>query len=170
MSEGGEGGAPSGRGGSLRSRGAKGDEERAAEGESEEPQIREEGKGPRRRTVAERTTLAVSVFLIVLLLALVTRVWLSGGSEPPVVEARPLLEAMRHEGEAYSLPVEVTNHGGRTAAEVVILAELTGGDGSSEERELTLDFLAGGETREGTVVFASDPASGELTVDVASFQ
>jgi uncharacterized protein (TIGR02588 family) len=53
---------------------------------------------------------------------------------------------------------------------VVILAELTGGDGSSEERELTLDFLAGGETREGTVVFASDPASGELTVDIASFQ
>ena len=77
---------------------------------------------------------------------------------------------MRHEGESYYLPVEVTNRGGRTAEEVVVQAELVGSDGSAEESEFTLDFLAGGETREGTAVFATDPSTGELTIDVASFQ
>jgi uncharacterized protein (TIGR02588 family) len=81
-----------------------------------------------------------------------------------------LLEEIRHEEQSYFLPVAVMNRGGRTAAEVLIQAELVSSDGSSEDTEFTLDFLAGGETREGTVVFATDPAAGELTIDVASFQ
>ncbi|HKG28877.1 MAG TPA: hypothetical protein VKB01_07075 [Thermomicrobiales bacterium] len=77
---------------------------------------------------------------------------------------------MRHEGESYYLSVEVTNRGGRTAEEVVVQAELASSDGAAETSEFTLDFLAGGETREGTAVFATDPLAGELTIDVASFQ
>ena len=130
----------------------------------------QEAPGPRGRSAAEWTTLAISISLIVALVALVTYVSISGGSEPPIVEARPFLEEIRHEGQSYVLPVTVTNRGGRTAEEVLIQAELISSDGSSEEREFTLDFLAGGETREGTVVFATDPAAGELTIDVASFQ
>ncbi len=142
--------------------------------ESAQPQTREEdgqeATGPRGRSAAEWTTLAISVSLIVALVALVTYVSISGGSEPPIVEAKPLLEEIRHEGQSYVLPVAVTNRGGRTAQEVLIQAELAGSDGSSQQREFTLDFLAGGETREGTVVFATDPAAGELTIAVASFQ
>lgn len=130
----------------------------------------QEATGPRGRSAAEWTTLAISIGLIVALVALVTYVSISGGGEPPVVEARPLLGEIRREGESYFLPVAVTNREGRTAEEVLIQAELVGSDGSSEETEFTLDFLAGGETREGTVVFATDPASGELTINVASFQ
>ena len=141
---------------------------------SGQPQTREKGEqeatGQRGRTAAEWTTLAISVSLIVALVALVTYVSISGGNEPPIVEARPLLEEIRREGQSYFLPVAVTNRGGRTAEEVLIQAELAGGDGSSQQTEFTLDFLAGGETREGTVVFATDPAAGELTIDVASFQ
>ena len=99
-----------------------------------------------------------------------TYVSINGGNEPPIVEAKPLPAEMRHEGESYYLPVAVTNRGGRTAQEVVIQAELVGSDGSAEETEFTLDFLAGGETREGTAVFTTDPSTGELTIDVASFQ
>jgi uncharacterized protein (TIGR02588 family) len=142
--------------------------------ESEEPQTRESGgeeaTGKRGRSVAEWTTLAISIILILGLLALVTYVSITGGDEPPIVAARSLPDEIRHEGEAYYLPVEVTNHGGRTAQEVLIKAELVAGDGSAEETEFTLDFLAGGETREGTAVFATDPSTGELTIDVASFQ
>jgi uncharacterized protein (TIGR02588 family) len=130
----------------------------------------EESAKPRARSVAERTTLAISIILILGLLALVTYVSMTGGSEAPIVEAKPLETEIRHEGESYYLPVSVTNRGGRTAEEVLIMAELVTGDGSTEETEFTLDFLAGGETREGTVVFTTDPLSGELTVDVASFQ
>jgi uncharacterized protein (TIGR02588 family) len=142
--------------------------------ESEQPQNRESGgeeaTGKRGRSVAEWTTLAISVILILGLLALVTYVSFTGGNEPPVVEARSLPDEIRHEGKAYYLPVAVTNRGGRTAQEVLIKAELVRSDGSAEESEFTLDFLAGGETREGTAVFASDPLTGELTIDVASFQ
>jgi uncharacterized protein (TIGR02588 family) len=130
----------------------------------------EVGEGQRRRSAAEWTTLAVSIFLILGLLALVTYVSMTGGNDLPIVEAKPLPAEMRHEGESYYLPVAVTNRGGRTAEEVVVEAELAGRDGSSEASEFTLDFLAGGETREGTAVFATDPSEGELTIDVASFQ
>jgi uncharacterized protein (TIGR02588 family) len=146
---------------------------RDAGGKSGQPQTREGGRqetGRRGRSAAEWTTLAISMILILGLLALVTYVSITGGSEPPIVEARPLPEEIRHEGESYYLPVTVTNRGGRTAEEVLIMAELVTGDGSAEETEFTLDFLAGGETREGTAVFATDPSSGELTIDVASFQ
>jgi uncharacterized protein (TIGR02588 family) len=130
----------------------------------------EAGEGQRRRSAAEWTTLAVSIFLILGLLALVTYVSMTGGNDLPIVEAKPLPAEMRHEGESYYLPVAVTNRGGRTAEEVVVEAELAGRDGSSEASEFTLDFLAGGETREGTAVFATDPLAGELTIAVASFQ
>jgi uncharacterized protein (TIGR02588 family) len=130
----------------------------------------EAGEGQRRRSAAEWTTLAVSIFLILGLLALVTYVSMTGGDDLPIVEARPLPAEMRHVGESYYLPVAVTNRGGHTAAEVVVQAELAGRDGSSQASEFTLDFLAGGETREGTVVFATDPLAGELTLGVASFQ
>ncbi len=128
-----------------------------------------EESGQRGRSAAEWTTLAISIILILGLLALVTYVSITGGNQPPIVEARPLDQEIRHEGESYYLPVSVTNRGGRTAQEVVIQAELAGSDGSSEASEFTLDFLAGGETREGTAVFATDPLAGELTIDVASF-
>jgi uncharacterized protein (TIGR02588 family) len=130
----------------------------------------QEESGQRGRSAAEWTTLAISIILILGLLALVTYVSMTGGNEPPIVEARTVDQEIRHEGESYYLPVSVTNRGGRTAEEVVIQAELAGSDGSSEASEFTLDFLAGGETREGTAVFATDPLAGELTIDVASFQ
>jgi uncharacterized protein (TIGR02588 family) len=145
-----------------------------ADSESGNPQTGERGgqqeMAPRERSVAERTTLAISIILILGLVALVTYVSIAGGNEPPIVEATPLPAETRQEGESYYLPVAVTNRGGRTAEEVLIQAELVGSDGSSQASEFTLDFLAGGETREGNVVFAADPATGELTIDVASFQ
>jgi uncharacterized protein (TIGR02588 family) len=52
----------------------------------------------------------------------------------------------------------------------MIQAELNGSAGSPETSEFTIDFLASGETTDGTAVFATDPSTSEVTVDVASFQ
>ena len=146
---------------------------REGDGESSRSESKErsgrERTRQRARSGAEWTTLGISISIILTLLALVTYVSIGGGDAPPIVEARPLDQEIRHEGESYYLPVSVTNRGGRTAEEVVIQAELAGSDGSSEASEFTLDFLAGGETREGTAVFATDPLAGELSIDVASF-
>ena len=122
------------------------------------------------RTVAEWTTLSISVILILGLVALVAYVSISGGNQPPIVEARPLDQEIRHEGATHYLPVAVTNRGGRTAQEVLVMAELVRGEEPPETAEFTIDFLTGGETMEGTVVFASDPSAGELTVRVVSFR
>ena len=147
---------------------------REGDGESSRSESKErsgrERTRQRARSGAEWTTLGISISIILTLLALVTYVSIGGGDAPPIVEARPLDQEIRHEGESYYLPVAVTNRGGRTAEEVVVQAELAGNDGSSEASEFTLDFLAGGEMREGTVVFATDPSAGELTIDIASFQ
>jgi uncharacterized protein (TIGR02588 family) len=150
----------------MRSSGGSGDQEQRPAREASREDSHERGG----RTAAEWTTLSISVMLIFGLVALVTYVSISGGNEPPIVEARPLDQEIRHEGESYYLPVAVTNRGGRTAEEVLIMAALVSGDGSAEETEFTLDFLAGSETREGTAVFATDPSAGELTVRVVSFR
>lgn len=131
---------------------------------------REDSDGLGGRTVAEWTTLSISVILILGLVGLVTYISISGGSHPPIVEARPLDQEIRQDGDTYYLPVAVTNRGGRTAEEVLIMAELVTGEEPPESAEFTIDFLAGGETTEGTVVFAGDPSAAELTVRVASFR
>jgi len=140
--------------------------------QSVRPKAAGEGEqaGQRGRSAAEWTTLTISVAIIAGLVAMVTYVSMTGGNEPPIVEARSVPAALRYDGESYYLPVAVTNRGGRTAEQVLIQAELAGDDGSSEVSEFTIDFLAGGETTEGTAVFATDPLAGELTIDVVSFQ
>ncbi len=122
------------------------------------------------RSVAEWTTLIIGVVLILGLVGLVTYQYVSGGNEPPIVAATPLAQEVRHEEGAYFLPIAVTNHGDQTAEDVMIQAELVSGEGTPESTEFTIDFLAGGETEQGTVIFSTDPLTGELTVAVASFR
>jgi uncharacterized protein (TIGR02588 family) len=131
--------------------------------------VRQESRGRSGRSVAEWTTLAIGAALILGLVGLVTYLYVSGNNRPPVVEAKPLDQEIRREAGAYYVPITVTNQGGRTAEEVVIQAELSTSEEAPEVAEFTIDFLAGGETVEGTVVFSADPSAGELTVDVVSF-
>jgi uncharacterized protein (TIGR02588 family) len=131
---------------------------------------RQESRERSGRSVAEWTTLVIGAVLILALVGLVTYLYVSGENRPPVVEATPLAQEIRREEGAYYVPIEVTNQGGETAEDVVIQAELSTGEGAPEVTEFAIDFLAGGETAEGTVVFSTDPSAGELTVGVASFR
>lgn len=124
----------------------------------------EQGEVP--RSVAERVTLAVGIVVILALIGLVTYVSFTGGDDLPIIAATPVLAEMRQEGVLYYVPVTVTNDGQRTAEDVIVRAELASG----ETAEFTLDFLAGDETREGTVVFATEPTAESLSVRVASFR
>ena len=130
----------------------------------------QESRGRSGQSAAEWITLTLGAVLILVLVGLVTYLYVSGDNRPPVIEATPFAREIRHEEGAYYLPIEVTNQGGRTAEDVVIQTDLSTGEGASEVAEFTIDFLSGGETVEGTVVFVSDPSAGELTVGVASFR
>jgi uncharacterized protein (TIGR02588 family) len=131
---------------------------------------RKESSHRGRRSVAEWTTLAIGVVLILVVVGLVTFLYASGDDRQPVVEAVALDREIRHEEGAYYLLIAVTNQGDRTAEDVVIQAELSTGAGAPEVTEFTIDFLAGGETTVGTTVFTTDPSAGELTVGVTSFR
>jgi len=125
---------------------------------------------PRGRSVAEWTTLTISVLLILALVGLVIYVSVNDGNRPPVIETTAETGQILHEGAIYYLPVTVTNHGDETAQEVRIVAEVTTAESEPETAEFTIEVLAGGETMQGTVVFTADPAANPLTVAVNSFR
>ena len=143
---------------------AQPDRQRGQEAGREEP----EGRGG--RSVAEWTTLTIGVILILGLVGLVTYLYVSGGNQSPIIAVTPLDQEIQHQEGSYFLPVAVTNRGDQTAEDVMIQAELVTGEEAPEMSEFTIDFLAGGETEEGMVVFSTDPLAGDLTLDVASFR
>lgn len=124
----------------------------------------------RGRTAAEWITFAISIAIVLATVGVVSYLYLTGGGDPPIVAAEALTDQIRQDGETYYLPIAVTNRGGRTAEQVMIESELTAGTEPPEVSEFTLDFLAGNETATGFAVFASDPAAGELTVDIVSYR
>lgn len=67
------------------------------------------------------------------------------------------------------MPFTIQNTGGDTAQTVQIIAELTVDGDVVEDGEQQIEFLSGGETEEGAFIFTTDPASGELTLHVASY-
>ncbi len=125
---------------------------------------------PRGRTMAEWTTLGISLAILALVFATIAWLWTQDDSEPVTLEVTPVNESIRHEGDTWYLPLEVVNSGDATAEDVVIEASLDTGEGEPETAEITFTFLASGETARGTAVFTSDPSSGELTIRPVSFK
>lgn len=124
----------------------------------------------RPQSTAEWATLGLSVAIVLAVVALVTYQYLTGGGETPVVNARPLLEDARRQGDRYYLPVAVANSGDLTAQDVRVQVALAPRDGAAPETaEFTLAYLAGGATKTGTVTFRGDPAQGEVRIESVSF-
>ncbi len=80
------------------------------------------------------------------------------------------MQELRQDNGGYYFPVIVRNEGDPTVEEVTIEAELDIGSGEPETAQFTVNFLAGGEQVEGTFAFQHDPAEGDLTARVMSFQ
>ena len=116
----------------------------------------------RQRTLAEWVTLGISLTIVLSLVGLITYEYFGRGNRPAVIEVRPWLESLRQEAGAYYLPVEITNEGDQTAAGVWVELTLTAADDSQESARIHVEFLAGGATEEGVVVFRQNPAEGRL--------
>ena len=122
-----------------------------------------------RRSLAEWTTLGLSALIVSLVVGLVIYYQVAGGDAPPVLVATPDLGSVRQVGDAYHLPVAVENSGDQPAEDVVVEVTLAPPGGEPETAELTFRFVAGGETVRGIAVFASDPATGELSAGIVSY-
>lgn len=119
------------------------------------------------RSGAEWTTLAVSILIVLALVGLVSYQHFAGGTEPPLIEVEPQTGEMRQDGDAYYLPVTVTNKGDITAESIEIELSLDSGDGEMEAISFTVEFLAGGERAHQTAVFYKDPAQGTLSHNIS---
>lgn len=120
------------------------------------------------RTAAEWWTFAVAVALIALVAGVIVASWATGVTGPPVLEAGPSGPPVRS-GSAYRVPFEVRNSGGEAATDVQVVAELRIDGALAGEGEQSVMFLSGGERESGAFLFAEDPATGVLTISVASY-
>lgn len=120
------------------------------------------------RTAAEWWTFGISLTLIAAIAGVILATWATGADGPPVLEARPSGPAERV-GTAYRVPFEVRNTGGEAATEVQVVAELRIDGELAGEGEQSVMFLSGGERESGAFLFPEDPATGVLTIAVASY-
>jgi uncharacterized protein (TIGR02588 family) len=67
------------------------------------------------------------------------------------------------EQSTFLVQFTVTNHGGMTAAEVIVEGELRT-EGKPERSEATFDYVPGQSKRRGGLFFTTDPAKGALTL------
>jgi uncharacterized protein (TIGR02588 family) len=141
------------------------DEERG----HEEKRSAEQGSGDedRGRTVAEWVTLGVSIVILLVLVGLVMLQWLTQGTTPPEIRVEPGLERVRQVGDLYYLPIRVTNRGEDAVEVVEVETELLVEGEEPETVGFTVQFLAGRESDEFTVVLSNDPRQGELSHTVS---
>ena len=124
---------------------------------------------PRRRSFAEWTAFTIAALLVLTVAGLVVYDWVSSPATPPVIELRQSGPA-RAEGGQFYVPFTVTNSGGNTAETIQLIAELEVAGEMVEDGEQQIDVLARDEMREGAFVFSRDPAQGQVTLRVASYQ
>lgn len=80
---------------------------------------------------------------------------LTHSDAPPELSVAPLVEYLQGAdgGEpSRVIPFRVANDGGRTAAEVTVVARASGADGEPIETAIVFDFVPRGSAREGSVV------------------
>ena len=117
------------------------------------------------RTAAEWATFAGSCAVVAAALVLIgLQAAQPRSAAAPEVTVGPTTDV----GAQHLVEVTVANRGDATAANVQVAAELVVDDRTTTADQ-TIDFLAGDEEQTIVFVFADPPASGELTIGVASF-
>ena len=116
------------------------------------------------RTVAEWFSLGVSALLILGLAGYLVFQGLQ--LQPPYVpvEARPLLDQARPEGERFILPIEVVNRGDRTLRDLTLEIRSLDRDGKEQSRELQIDYLGERSSQKAFVYLERDPATAQVEV------
>lgn len=112
----------------------------------------------------EKNWLEWVVFAIGLVLVLATLSYLAYdaatlGDSPPDVEVRAGEAIERRHN--FIVPITLVNHGDQTAEGVVVEVVTESGGVEKERAEFTVAFLPRRSTREGWVVFKTDPRTAE---------
>jgi uncharacterized protein (TIGR02588 family) len=145
----------------------------AAQEPDDPPDDEQTDTGPdqdRRRTPAERLSLALCISILLALVGLIAQQAVQARHRGPAsVAAVAELERVRAEAGRYYLPVEIRNAGGEVATDVRVVLTL-GDDGARRETsELLVDVLAGGASARGVAIFRRDPRQAPFEVEVVSY-
>ena len=116
----------------------------------------------------EWAVFGVSLALVAGVLGFLVYDALKMGEAAPDLEVR--LGAAVARAEEFVVPVAVTNRGDQTAEGVQIEVTLEGGGGEPERGEFGIAFLPRRATREGWVVFRTDPRGARLTPRVLGYE
>lgn len=126
-------------------------------------------QNPWRKSVAERVSFGVSLFIVGIIISLVCYTWITGDNNPPILSI--ITESpIRQVNQQYYVPFTVVNYGGETAESVEIIAHLKLKDNPVEFGRQQIDFLSRQERRAGEFIFTRDPQQGELNIRVASYK
>lgn len=109
------------------------------------------------RSLVEWITLGISVTILLVVAGLVVYESQVDDDQPTVIEVRPAFDELRQEQGHFYLPVAVTNNGNRTVSALQVEIRLMGPDGAVQSSSLDIDFLAGGASVGGVVVFGEQP-------------
>jgi uncharacterized protein (TIGR02588 family) len=120
-----------------------------------------------KRSLAEKVSFSISLFLLSIIVALICYTWIAGDTNPPILSITT--EKTREVNQQYYVPYTVTNSGGKTATSVEIRAELVTPETTQVGRQ-EIDFLSRQETQSGEFIFDRSPQAGKFTVRVASYQ
>lgn len=119
------------------------------------------------RSVAEWTTMALSVLLVAGLMAAVAYPSLRAAPAPVSIEVKMEVERIRESGDEWYVPVRIRNVGEEAAEAARVTLETSGRDAQSVEVEI--DFLAGGEEVEAVAVFSRDPRKADMSASATSY-
>ncbi|MGI8642917.1 MAG: hypothetical protein ACR2LS_02235 [Thermomicrobiales bacterium] len=127
--------------------------------------------GSRERSLAEWTTLIVSVLIVGTLIgaALVEYFWLDE-ARGVRLEATLALEQTRRVDDRYYIPFTVTNSGADGAENVNVVFEVQQDGQTVEESTIQIAFMANGGMSQGEMVTAYDPAVYDVSARVSAFE
>lgn len=128
-----------------------------------------DSQGHATSTTAERITLTISIVILVGILSVAVWSNMRTGEDTPDIVIEVDMENVQEKEAGFYVPFTITNNGGVTAQDLVVSGELDVGDGQPETADVTIAFLAGGETESAEMIFSTHPEDGEFTIGPTSF-
>jgi uncharacterized protein (TIGR02588 family) len=117
----------------------------------------------------EIVSLVISSIIVLTLLGVLIYLQRSIPPTPALIEARAMLGETQQEGELFYVPIEIENRGGKAGEEITVRLAMTDASGAEHTAELTIGFLAAGESVKGMVALRSDPRGQELNVSTIGY-
>lgn len=115
------------------------------------------------RDIAEITVSIVSLIIVISLIVYMVFDRFTSGNQPPLIEIKPQLKAVKMKNNHYYMPVEIVNSGDKTAQDLWILVN------ANEETVVSnINFLPGNGIKKQTLIFNRNPQNTKIT-STASF-